>query len=398
MPHPIATAVSTRRFRRLTTTLGLAAAGLGLLGLAPGRVDAAAVADRQVRTDDAGSERFLRFRKTPDGGYLETSIVTYRNAGGDTVDLIGAVHVGDEAYYDLLNERFATYDKLLYEMVKPRGTDMAAPRRPAAGGGGGDVPFAMRLIGGLQKAMQLALELEYQTQAIDYAPANFVHADLDLETFLRLQAEQGEGFLQLMIQQMLDQMLNPTPRDQPQVSMFEIMDAMNAPDRARRLKLLFARELSNMEDMMGAFDAGDDGSVILDVRNEKAIEVMDRELEKGFDNLGIFYGAAHLPGMDELLRERGFEPVGEPEYLIAWDMTIDGSGRRDMQARTRSAIIANEAADAGVKADDGDAGNLVAALREELDALRRENQALRRQLEAVREQNEALRERAEANE
>ena len=39
-----------------------------------------------------------------------------------TVDLIGAVHIGDIAYYDELNKQFTQYDALLYELVAPPGT------------------------------------------------------------------------------------------------------------------------------------------------------------------------------------------------------------------------------------------------------------------------------------
>ena len=47
------------------------------------------------------------------------------------VDLIGAVHIGDIAYYQQLNERFKQYDALLYELVarKDGGRSAAAARR-----------------------------------------------------------------------------------------------------------------------------------------------------------------------------------------------------------------------------------------------------------------------------
>ncbi|MEM1013673.1 MAG: hypothetical protein AAGI46_15810 [Planctomycetota bacterium] len=358
-----------------------AAAAVGTLAWAtPAQAEAARPGANAA--DD--EERFLRYRDMRNGGVLETTIVRYQNDAGDTVDLIGAVHVGDQVYYDLLNERFAGYDALLYEMVKPRGHDFRNPQ-PRRAAEEQDSPFAMQLIGGLQKALQLALELDYQTQRIDYTPDNFVHADLYLEDFMRLQEERGEGFLDLIIKQMMRDLTNPQARqNQPQVSLIEIMDAMNAPDRARRLKLLFARELSNMGDLTSVFESGGDDSVILGERNRKAVAVMDDVLERrGMDNLGIFYGAAHMPGIERLLEDRGFKQVGEPEYLIAWDMTLDGSGRREMRERTRNAIVENVAGNA----DEGPAA--VAALRAENERLRKLNDALRRQVEAMQAQIEA---------
>ena len=58
--------------------------------------------------------------------HLETSITRYelKNADGKTVtvDLIGAVHVGEKEYYEALNKRFEQYDSMLYELVAPEGT------------------------------------------------------------------------------------------------------------------------------------------------------------------------------------------------------------------------------------------------------------------------------------
>src|SRR5690606_20039968 len=56
-------------------------------------------------------------------------------------------------------------------------------------------------LGGLHAAYQAGsdwLELSYQMQEIDYTRANFVHADVTLEEFARLQEERGEtlaGFM-----------------------------------------------------------------------------------------------------------------------------------------------------------------------------------------------------------
>ena len=126
--------------------------------------------------------------------------------------------------------------------------------------------------------------------------------------------------------------------------------------------------------------------------------------------MGVFYGAAHLTGIEKLLEERGFEQVGEPVYLTAWDMTPDGSASREMKERVRAAIVENAAADAmggaprngGPGVGDGDDAAAAAAMLRsmcaELDALRSENDLLRRQLEAVRKQNDALRDRLGADE
>src|SRR3954464_10640003 len=59
---------------------------------------------------------------------MQTAVVRYTSketAGNESpvqVDLIGAVHIADPAYYEKLNERFKHYDVLLYELVAPEGT------------------------------------------------------------------------------------------------------------------------------------------------------------------------------------------------------------------------------------------------------------------------------------
>ena len=190
--------------------------------------------------------------------------------------------------------------------------------------------------------MQTVLDLSYQLDDVNYGAENFVHADMDLETFTRRQDEAGEGFLELMVKQMLNGLTNPPKAvegAQPP-SFLEIMDAFNAPDRARRLKLLFAQQLSQADDMLQQL-TGDQPSVIVDERNATAFKVLDGRLAGGEKHLALFYGAAHLKGMSKLLEQRGFHKVGQPEWLTAWDMTLDGSARQEMRDRLRQSIVAD---------------------------------------------------------
>lgn len=356
-------------------------------GLAPAAQPAPATAASQDQAE-ADESQFIRFQeKAGGGGVLQTNIVPYVNDEGVRVDLIGAVHVGDHAYYELLNERFRQYDSLLYEMVKP--SEAQGVRQDAGPGLG--------LIGMLQQAMKTILELEHQVAAIDYRAENFVHADMDLETFMRRQAEKGEGFLEMMLRQMLNDMTRPVDPDHQPPSLVEILDALEAPDRARRLKLLFAEELSRPEQMMKLFG---EESVILDERNDAAFEVLDERIEAGDRRLGVFYGAAHLPDMAEMLKERGFGREGEIEWLSAWDMTVDGSGREEMKERLRQSIVVNgnpgaAVAGAGEAGDDAQLRRLLALTKKENESLRAENQALREQLETLRAQVEAIQQRLE---
>lgn len=262
-------------------------------------------------------EKFVRFHSVGVGGELQTSIVSYRNEAGQQVDLIGAIHIGDRDYFQALNDRFTDYDVVLYEMVKPVG---AAP--PRADGPERQFDMNASMIGNFQVLLKDALELDFQLDRIDYHQPNFVHADLDAATFTRLQQDRNETFLDLFIKALLNPPSQAEMEQMETLNFNDLLMALQAPDRARQLKLLFAKQMRQMDQMTRLFD-GPDGSVIIHERNKAAFKVLDAALADGEDKIGIFYGAAHLPDMEERLLERGFEQVGQPEYLTAWDMNVE---------------------------------------------------------------------------
>jgi hypothetical protein len=280
--------------------------------------------------------KFLRFVPDPrsGGGRLETSIVTYRNADGVTVDLVGAVHIADASYFEELNSRFDAYDAVLFEMVRPRAAagaaagaapdDGAAPTKKPGATTAPTLrrPRSLGWIGTLQRFMRDKLELEYQLEAIDYDKPNFVHADLDAETFLEMQEQRGESFMKMLLQVMLREMgKGPAAASPNQPNVFELLAALQAPDRARQLKLVLARQFAQMDEMLDALE-GPNGSVILTERNRAALTVLKNRIKLGDDKLAIFYGAGHFKGMEKILSEEmGFKQVGEPQWLTAWDLT-----------------------------------------------------------------------------
>lgn len=255
----------------------------------------------------AGKSKFLRFVDDNEGGgRLETAIVSYRNDDGVRVDLVGAVHVAEAAYYRVLRERFRTYDALLYELIKP--ADEGAPVERSR---------STTMLATFQRLLKDMLDLEFQLDHIDYKAPNFVHADLDLETFQRLQAERGESIFTLMLRQMLADMNRP--RNAPEITLTELLVALISPDRSRHLKLLLARNFEDIEEQMAGLE-GPNGTVILTERNKTAIAVLKKTIAAGRKNIGVFYGAAHMNDLEQRLKAMGFRPV-RTEWLTAWDMT-----------------------------------------------------------------------------
>ena len=286
---------------------------------------------RPARTRAPKEEsKFLRFAPDPrsGGGRLQTSVVTYRNADGVTVDLIGAVHIADASYFEQLNDRFDAYDAVLFEMVRPRAAAAAdaedgAPKKPGATTAPTlRRPRSLGWIGTLQRFMRDKLELEYQLEAIDYDKPNFVHADLDAETFLEMQEQRGESFMKMLLQVMMREMgKGPAAASANQPNIFELMAALQAPDRARQLKLVLAKQFAQVDEMLDALE-GPKGSVILTERNRAALAVLKNRIKLGDDKLAIFYGAGHFKGMEKILSEEmGFKQVGEPQWITAWDLT-----------------------------------------------------------------------------
>ncbi|MEM7165698.1 MAG: hypothetical protein AAF581_09550 [Planctomycetota bacterium] len=251
---------------------------------------------------------FLRYQEVgADGGQLQTAIVTYRNEKGVEVTLVGAVHIADGTYYRHLNKLFKSYDALLYELIAPPN------QRPQRG------QQSSSFIGLLQRAMKRVLGLEFQLDGIDYSKKNFVHADMDPRQFRRAQQERGEGFLDMFLKiwmrSMQDQM---SGKGVAGLDPNELMRALSSDDIQRSLKILLAGEMQNIEALMAGISDENGESVILTERNKVAFEVLRKEMKK-HRKLGIFYGAAHLPDMEERLLAMGFK-LHAHEWLTAWNM------------------------------------------------------------------------------
>ncbi len=323
---------SNRRPRRLWHWL----AGIAVIvcQLAPGLVFAqTSTAPRDeatandAKTQKASEEKdaklghdWVRVEYDKDGELvgMQTAIVRYTNANAKKsaidkpteVDLIGAVHIGDIAYYRKLNDHFKQYDALLYELVAPEGTVVKQGRGTSNA----------HPVGAMQNAIKSLLELDHQLEYVDYMRPNFVHADMSPDEFRQSMKDRNETFLQLYFR-----LLGQAMAHQNQIaakggtSDFDLFAALFAKDRPRRLKMVLAEQLSEMESLMVSF-GGEQGSVIISERNKKALGVLKKELADGKKRVGIFYGAGHLNDMDERLRKDfSLEPVSIT-WLTAWNL------------------------------------------------------------------------------
>ncbi len=262
------------------------------------------------------SSDFMRFvDRGATGSKLETADVAFRNADGVTVHLVAAVHIGEKDYYSALNESFKLRDAVLFEMVKPKGMDVPKPGQQS-----------QSEIAQFQRMLKDVLGLDYQLDDVDYTAKNFVHADMDAETFQQKQAERGESFEMMMMQSLMKAMSQAStqPSSDKQVDSDEMVDQLvklvTRPDPQRQIKLMLAKNMANIEEGAMGLD-GPGGSVILTERNKAAMDVLDTTLKSGKKDIAIFYGAAHMPDMAKRLGERGFKPLAT-QWHTAWDLTI----------------------------------------------------------------------------
>jgi hypothetical protein len=265
-------------------------------------------------TQPAVPDSFMRFVDDGHGGgSLQTADVAFRNQAGVVVHLIAAVHIGEKSYYDGLNHDFKGYDAVLYELVNSKN---AAPPAP------GDAEKSDNPISEFQIFLKRFLDLDFQLDDIDYTAPNFVHADMDRETFEKMQAERGESFEQIMLRQLVKAFTDP-PATQPAIaddSDDDLISMLTRPDAERQLKVVIARQLGQMDLSAMGLD-GPGGSVLVTERNKAALKTLSDSISAGKKNMAIFYGAAHMPDMTKRLEAMGFSPVST-QWNLAWDLTI----------------------------------------------------------------------------
>ncbi|NBV77240.1 hypothetical protein EBR66_03715 [bacterium] len=236
---------------------------------------------------------------------LQTAIAKYtKTVGGRTieVDLVGVIHVGEKQYYDRLNVVLKDYQRVLYELVAPKGT------RPEKGAKleFGD-PLAM-----LRESMKESLKIDDQ-RLIDYSPASFVHADLSFEGIIAAAQNRGENAWTFALGLFKDFMIASNRQrslQRPEISEEDMKDPL-------KMRRIVAQQFADSggESMFGETL---DASIVKD-RNIECMSVLQKELAAGHTKLAIFYGAGHNEDFDKRLKSLGFTRVGT-DWLSVWSL------------------------------------------------------------------------------
>lgn len=261
-----------------------------------------------------GLPDYIRYAEDTGSARLEVPVKAFVLPSGQQVDLIGVVHIADAAYYQELNRRFAAYDSVLFELVgDPRAVTGNAPTSDYQPGGGA--------IGLIQQAAGEYLELTFQLNAIDYTRKNMVHADTSLQEFEKMQQERGETMSTLFARAMQTQMsqkANGTASSE--LDTLGLIRILMSPDSSAAFKKALAKMFDQMESMSAAME-GKDGTAALSGRNAVAVKKLGEVLaNRKQRRVALFYGAAHMPGIEaELIKSMKAKPAGE-EWLAAWTM------------------------------------------------------------------------------
>jgi len=244
---------------------------------------------------------------------LQLAIATYVPQDGDEllrVDLVSAIHIGDPSYYAELNRRFEDYDALLYELVAPE--NAVATNRLAKRKG---------FISGAQIGMTKLLDLSFQLEEINYDKANFVHADLTPQQLRDSMDERGES-LYVYFWRIFFASLDQYAKDPLGLKDWEMLSAVLSTEQDDAFKTMIAYEMTNIEQIQDVLGE-DSGSAVIGARNQRAVDVLKREIDAGAKRIGIFYGVAHMPDLEERLLDQLGLTYDSTEWIDAWQL---GSG------------------------------------------------------------------------
>ena len=246
---------------------------------------------------------------------LQLAIASYAPRNGDRsvrVDLVGAIHIGDQAYYGDLNERFKQYDALLYELIAPK--DAVITR---------DDSEPKSIISSTQVTMKNLLSLSFQLDEIDYGAANFVHADLSPKEFAQSMDERGES-LYVYFWRLFYASMNQYGQDPLGLKDMKKLTAIMSSDSDNSIKVMLAYEMIDLDthrDILG----NDADSSIIGARNQRAVDVLKETLQSGKKRVGIFYGVAHMPDMEDRIIDQLDLVYLDTTWVDAWrlDTSID---------------------------------------------------------------------------
>jgi hypothetical protein len=267
---------------------------------------------------------------------LETAIVTYRDPEGIEVSLVAAYHYGDRGYYEVLQRNLDGFEVLLYEGWKKEADATAGAGEdggPEAAAGGEALDSLIKYANrGVRFFCEEILGAVDQWARIDYGRPRFVNADMTLRTFMRRVRQTGELRAELLAMPSLfraylhDVVHRLVHHPSSPGDIRALIRALGAGEGKRVLKYLIVREVGRIIDLPEEAAHEKALKVTLGERNDLVLEAIGEQIRAGRRRIGVFYGAAHMPGLERaLVGGLGFRKVGE-RWIVAWDILEKSRG------------------------------------------------------------------------
>ncbi len=382
------------------------------------------------------ADPYARITQTPRGLVtLEMCERTFKPVSGDAprIHLVSAIHIADRSFYQTMQEVLESYDRVLFEGVKPAGLDpidpmlddqakanatadrldllidivaryhdhtgklpesfddllasddprIAAIVESIAADGWGepikldqitttldDAPArAIRLVStgadfipggealnadiirswtpepagskepapeGIQSQLARALRVSFQLDEMDMTDPDWINADIDINQLQAQLDEMGED--NAMILKLIE-----GESFQAKLIGFVLKFVERSPTMSAMMKLVMMDMLALVEstEMLSQFEAIE--KVILHGRNDIVIEYLKEELADNSDakDIAIFYGAAHMPGIEEvILNELGYA-FESNTWTPAMRVNTKDTGLSDGQIKMMRRMIKN---------------------------------------------------------
>ncbi|MDA1221435.1 MAG: serine hydrolase [Planctomycetota bacterium] len=272
---------------------------------------------------------YVRWVRDGDDQGLETGTARWHHADSDTtVFLVGVVHIADRPYFGQLQRFLDSCDLVLFEGVgRGAATDEDLARL--------DTMMQMQL------SLRGALGLDFQKDCVEYDRSFWRNSDVPIDEVLAELESRGASL----------------PTDNPLLAGLTKMVLGIAASGGERdptyrdsLKSRVGPILAKADEIMSRPAMSGMRGAILEHRNAHVVTDLEREFAGGprGRRIAVFYGAGHLPDLDDRLEALGLRFEGAAWHR-AWDIAPKPIRSRD--ARAPFDAIVREAIDA--HGDDG---------------------------------------------
>ncbi|MDZ4744210.1 MAG: TraB/GumN family protein [Verrucomicrobiota bacterium] len=271
---------------------------------------------------------FMRIATEGGRRHLQMSVTEYEiHEYKARITFYAAVHIADPEFYSFLQKSFEKYDAVLMEGIgagdKYGTRSLRTPPFPANLLAQQESKRAsVEEVHDLYDALATGLGLKGQMDEIDFRKRNFVYPDMSYQELEKHLDTAGVDYL--------------LPEEQfirPVIPMLQgfvrgVKSGKEESSVTRNIiKNLMAEMIIRMD--LDAALAGEDDvakkrreyfRIILEERNQKVVEAIETALKSGKKNIAVFYGAMHLPGIQEsLIKDFKAKETGKV-WVNAWKL------------------------------------------------------------------------------